>query len=284
MNLTLKKFDENDIPQLINLSNSVGWDYCEAEIQTILCSGNIYGHINENNDIISSGAIITYDQKISSIGMVIVDNKYRSRGLGREVVDACIRLNVEPIPIMLISTKEGEFLYKKMGFKSISCVRKLLCDKYVPLNNCLVNNNYIVEPYQESDLLEVNQLDSKAFGANRIRFLKERIRQAVNRLVVRDKYNKIIGFGLSIETPINLILGPIIAINDEVANLLIYELSNKHQGLIRVDTLEEKREFCNNLKKQGFNEVASPPVMIFNDLELPSRNHQLYTIAAQVFG
>ncbi|WP_205439624.1 hypothetical protein [Peribacillus alkalitolerans] len=42
----LESFDETDIPQLISLSDSIGWDYDQHEIRTILSSGRIFGHIN----------------------------------------------------------------------------------------------------------------------------------------------------------------------------------------------------------------------------------------------
>ena len=42
--LQLVLFDENDIPGLIDLSDSVGWDYDEYEIRTVMMSGKIFGH------------------------------------------------------------------------------------------------------------------------------------------------------------------------------------------------------------------------------------------------
>ncbi|WP_322741753.1 hypothetical protein [Fictibacillus phosphorivorans] len=67
-----ERFDHNDVLGLIELSSSVGWDYDEGEINTILLSGNIYGHKNPKGKIVSSAAIIPYDTNLASIGMVIV--------------------------------------------------------------------------------------------------------------------------------------------------------------------------------------------------------------------
>jgi len=77
--LKLVEFDKNDVLGLVELSTSVGWDYDEQEIRTILSSGKIYGHKNAVGKIVSSAAIIPYDTDLASIGMVIVNEEYRGR-------------------------------------------------------------------------------------------------------------------------------------------------------------------------------------------------------------
>ena len=42
--LKIVQFEENDIPCLINLFKSIGWDYDQNEIKTVMTSGKIYGH------------------------------------------------------------------------------------------------------------------------------------------------------------------------------------------------------------------------------------------------
>jgi hypothetical protein len=107
--LELVQFDKCDIEALIELSASVGWDYDEYEIKTVMSSGSIYGHKNAEGKIVSSAAVIPYDNYLASIG-------YGGLGLGKEATQKCIDFASRNASIMLIATEEGKPLYEKMDF------------------------------------------------------------------------------------------------------------------------------------------------------------------------
>lgn len=279
----IEKFDALDIPGLINLSNSVGWDYDQDEITTVMSSGRIYGHKNDEGEIISSAAIIEYGPKLASIGMVIVSQEYKGMGLGRKATQKCL----DSIPIsttaMLIATEEGKPMYEKMGFHSIDSVHKFLSDSYEPL---ITSSNQIsnIKPLCKKEISPLINLDIEAFGDTRRTFLINRINQSKEALVVKSLDGKIIGYGLSIQGPVNLILGPIVAPDSQTALLIIDQLSRYHQGKLRIDVPSGNDDFISKLENLGFSKVSQPPIMIKNSNVLPSRNNTLYGIAAQIFG
>ncbi|MGG0454623.1 GNAT family N-acetyltransferase [Bacillus mycoides] len=281
--INLVALEEHDIPGLIALSAAVGWDYDKDEIQTVMSSGKVYGHKNKEGKIVSSAAIIPYGSSLASIGMVIVHQNYRGKGLGRKVTQKCLDSVSDDTTVMLIATDEGKTMYESMGFCSIDCVHKYLCDSYLSVKP---DNNLDMEitPMREENLPQVVKLDKNAVGEERKTFLIHRIKQAKEALVVKDSNGTIIGFGLSILGPINLILGPIVAPNDHIASLLIDKLANNHQYKLRIDIPSGNESFMFNLEKNGFSKVSQPPIMIKNSKHLPSRNKTLYGIAAQIFG
>ncbi|WP_231687660.1 hypothetical protein [Bacillus sp. CHD6a] len=63
----IEVFQERDIPGLIELSASVGWDYDKNEIQTIMSSGKVYGYKIDEGVIVASAAIIPYGVNLASI-------------------------------------------------------------------------------------------------------------------------------------------------------------------------------------------------------------------------
>ncbi len=280
---SLQQFDHSDIPGLISLSASVGWDYDAEEIKTVMAAGKVYGHRNVEGKIVSSAAIIPYDDSLASIGMVIVRDECRGMGLGRMVTQACIEAVYPETTIMLIATEQGKPLYERLGFRSISCVHKYLCDRYVPANS---QRSAEVEfiPYREEHFPHVVQLDRNAVGADRSSFLKHRIAQAKECYLVKDQRGTMVGYGLSVEGPVNLILGPIAAPTVEIATHLLDKLAFQHQGKLRIDVPGGNEEFLPLLMKRGFQKASQPPVMIRNAKQLPARNGALYGIAAQVFG
>lgn len=68
--LSLVEFDHGDDSGLVELSASVGWDYDEHEIGTVMAIGKIFGHKNTEGKIVSSAAINRYDSNLASVGMV----------------------------------------------------------------------------------------------------------------------------------------------------------------------------------------------------------------------
>ncbi|WP_088035051.1 GNAT family N-acetyltransferase [Evansella clarkii] len=281
--LTLVQFENKDISGLVELSASVGWDYDEQEIGTVMASGKIFGHKNAEGKIVSSAAIIKYDGNLASIGMVIVNNDFRGLGLGKEVTQKCIDYFSNELSVMLIATAEGKPLYKKMGFKAVDSVHKFLCDTY-DVTKSIVNNNFTVESCTESDFNEIIKLDEAAFGNKRSHFLHQRIKQSKQCLAVKDSEGNIIGYGLSVSGPVNLILGPVVAPNTHIAALILDNLAYGHQGKLRIDVPSGNDEFMLFLENKGFVKVSTPPVMLINAAELPFRNNTLFAIAAQVFG
>ncbi|AJK89684.1 GNAT family N-acetyltransferase [Lysinibacillus fusiformis] len=281
--LELVELDQYDILGLIELSASVGWDYDEYEIRTVMSSGKIFGHKNTTGKIVSSAAIIPYDTNLASIGMVIVNKEYRGLGLGKKVTQKCIDSVSKDTSIMLISTEDGKPLYETLGFITVGFVQKFLSNSYIHTET-FNNQDITIEKYNENDFNKIVELDSGAFGDMRKSFLFNRIKQSKQCLVARNQKGKIIGFGLSILGPINLILGPIVAPDSQTAAMIIDKLAINHQGKLRIDVASSNNELMFFLQKSGFVKVSEPPLMIKNSLNMPYRNKELFAIAAQIFG
>lgn len=281
--LHLVQFEKQDIPGLIDLSQSVGWDYDEREIGTVISSGTIFGHKNSKGKIVSSAAIIPYESGTASIGMVIVDEIYRGMGLGKEATQKCIDSVPDTSSIMLISTPEGRNLYEKMGFTPVSSVHKFFCENYPPPAE-LNFSGVILEDFKEMDFNHVVKIDERAFGAGRSVFLRHRLRQAAKCIVAKNSTGDVIGYGAAVSGPENVILGPIAAPDRKIASLLTDRLASLHHGKLRIDVPEGNKEFMQFLMQRGFRRVSNPPIMVIGSTSMPARNQTLFGIAAQVFG
>lgn len=284
MPFNLERLKRNDIPDLIALSQSVGWDYDREELEMTFSSGIIFGHKNKDGQVISSAAVIPYGQILASIGLVIVHREYRGAGLGKSVTKACINAVSSQVPLMLIATQEGQPMYESLGFKKVSSVHKFMCDQFISTYDTLRENLYEIKPYSSNDFAHIVKLDENAVGANRSDFLKVRIHQSKECFIVKDLTGHTLGFGMSIQTPQNLILGPLVAPHDYIAELLVCKLAEGYQGKLRVDVPTGKKEFMDFLIKHGFKEINQPPIMILHANHLPPRNGHLYGIASQAFG
>ncbi|MCM3592608.1 GNAT family N-acetyltransferase [Brevibacillus borstelensis] len=284
--LRLDELASGDIPGLIELSASVGWDYHEAELATLIAAGRVFGHRDDQGKVYSSAAIVPYGETLASIGMVIVHPECRGMGLGKQVTQACIDAasTSADTALMLIATPEGKPMYESMGFVSVDCVHKYLCEAYQRHRASFDTGDTFVEKLTGEHLEQIVELDKAAVGADRRRFLIHRIQQAQNGVVLKRQDGAVIGYGLSVEGPVNLILGPIVAFDLQGAKQIVEQLASGYQGKLRIDVPSGHEEFLVFLEQCGFQKASQPPIMIRNAEKLPERNGRLYAIAAQAFG
>ncbi|PEC87218.1 GNAT family N-acetyltransferase [Bacillus cereus] len=283
LKIRVERLREEQIGDIVSLSSYIGWDYNREEIETIFNAGIVYGVWNEREELIASAAIILYEETLVSIGMVIVHPDYKGRGIGKAIMNSCMNSVSAHTPIMLIATDEGKPLYEKLGFRAVSYVSKYICNSYNVNDYCVRNEDYMMD-YEEGDLEKIIKIDEYAFGTNRKEFLKKRIMQSEQSIVVKDKEQNVLGYGLSIQTSENKIIGPVVAKNDEMAMRIVHDLAKGHNGKLRIDVLEGKKDFMKVLEIIGFKKVNTPPIMMKNSNRLLKRNSELYSIAAQIFG
>ncbi|PFN26634.1 GNAT family N-acetyltransferase [Bacillus cereus] len=283
LEMRVERLRKEKIEDIVALSSYIGWDYNREEIETICNSGIVYGVWNERKELIASAAIILYGETLGSIGMVIVHPDYKGRGIGKAITDSCIKSVSTQTPIMLIATDEGKPLYEKLGFRAVSYVSKYICNSYNVNHKCAENEEYMMD-YEEGDLEEIIKIDEYAFGTNRKEFLKKRIIQSEQCIVVKDNKQNVLGYGLSIQTPENKIIGPVVAKHDAMAMRIVHNLAKGHNGKLRMDVPEGKKDFMNQLEVFGFQKINTPPIMMKNSDQFLKRNGELYSIAAQIFG
>lgn len=283
LEMRVERLRKGRIEDIVALSSYIGWDYNREEIETVLNTGIVYGVVNEREELIASAAIILYGETLASIGMVIVHPDYKGRGIGKIITDSCVKSVSTQTPIMLIATDEGKVLYEKLGFRAVSYVSKYICNSYNANYHCIGNEEYIVN-YEERDLEGIIQIAEDAFGTNREEFLKYRIIQSEQCIVTKDAQQNVLGYGISIQTPENKIIGPIVAKNDKMAMRMVHYLVREHNGKLRIDVPEGKKDFMKELEIIGFKKVNTPPIMMKNSDKLLKRNNELYSIAAQIFG
>lgn len=276
--LKIEALSKNDSEDIVLLSERLGWDYSEKEIDVILNSGYLLGHRNQERKVISTAAIFPY-KRIASLGIVMVDPLYRKMGLATQLVYRCIS-KVPNIPIMLVATEEGKRLYEKLGFVTVAILNKLVATEYK--NHSLFEMEGI-QPINKDDIEEILRLDKEAFGADRNRFLRFRIQQATYSVMLHNQEGKIIGFALGVQTPDILVIGPVVAPDEVFAYQLINYIATKHRGPMRIDIPSEHRKLSDHLLRCGFKIERNPPVMLFNSIELPSRKH-IFALTAQAYG
>lgn len=282
----LHKLSNTHITDLIALSDSVGWDYDEAEVRTILSIGTVFGHKDRSENLLSCAAIIPYEDKLASIGMVIVHPSARGMGLGRELMKECMAAVPSDTTIMLIATPEGEPLYNSLGFQTVSRIRKFIAESFTPEMSAPQEaaNDFEISPMQPTDFASIVKLDETALGSRRTHFLEARMHQATVCVVAKNRAGLIVGYGFAVQGPVNLITGPIVARDADMATRILCRLTHGHTSRVRIDVPDHQIAFHSFLEKSGFRQVSHPPVMVANADSLPPRDGTYWAIGAQIYG
>ncbi len=284
-------FSLNDLTDLRRLSLGEDWPHSIEDWQTIISSGEVFGHRDATGRILSSAAVIPYGPpgapQLAALGMVIVDSTARRRGLGRALVQEAIGwagARTPAVPLSLIATQVGLPLYEKLGFRTVEMLHKFVRPagaKDLPEPLQLMGRE--VRELAGDDLERLVALDTAAFGCLRQGFLEQRSRQAqTGRLLLQD--GLAVGYGLLVRQGPLSVLGPLVAPDDEAALAILTGLMAGANGPFRIDLPARQRKLFPALEAMGFTEDDVPPIMLRGTDSLPGEQRHYYAIAAQAFG
>lgn len=127
-------------------------------------------------EIVGIGALIKHEQS-AWLGHIIVDQQYRGRGIGKQIVQELMQLaetnNVKSIN--LIATALGMPVYQKAGFRNISNYHFFRKVRSVYQGD--ISENII--PAQQKYYAEILTLDRKVTGENRAKLITNHLDKAV---------------------------------------------------------------------------------------------------------
>lgn len=99
------------------LSTEAGWNQTTADWHRLLRLGRGFGVAERGGPLVASAVILPYDSALAWISMVLVNARWRRRGLASilmdEALDACRRLGRTAF---LDATPDGTEVYRQLGF------------------------------------------------------------------------------------------------------------------------------------------------------------------------
>ncbi|WP_249705440.1 GNAT family N-acetyltransferase [Bacillus zhangzhouensis] len=282
-NVIQRSLTLGDIPDLIALSKEVDWpDYNAEELTSLLTNGHFTGFTTTDGQVISCAGLFQYD-RVASIGAVIVSETHRGLGLARKMIDTLLRQSDQSVPVVLTATAQGQPVYEKIGFHTAGYIHTYKAQKTNP-SALRVSGKIDLSPAGETHLPSIEALDEKGAGTNRASFLKKRMERAAFRLIAKDEHHEITGFAFGVETPANLMIGPLAANDEQTALSLIQSLISSYSGAIRLDMQEETAERLHtSLIEAGFTKTNKAHFMMIRGKEKQNDPALLYFLAAQAF-
>ena len=163
-NRMLRLLSERDLPDLMALKASAGWNQTEAEWLLFLrlepngCFG-----IEADGRIVSSATCFCYGEQLAWIGMVLTLPEYRKRGYARRLTQAALDYAGKRT-MRLDASDFGRPLYESLDF-----VEECQVDRW---RRAPASVGPLIEPVCEPGSYDP-LFDSRVFGANRSKLLSE---------------------------------------------------------------------------------------------------------------
>ncbi|MFP7209719.1 GNAT family N-acetyltransferase [Bacillus safensis] len=282
-NVVQRTLTLDDIPDLIALSKEVDWpDYNADELTSLLTNGYFTGFSTTDGQVISCAGLFQYD-KAASIGALIVSETHRGLGLARKMIDTLLRRSDQSVPVVLTATVQGQPVYEKIGFQTAGYIHTYKAQSTNP-SAFRVSGGIHLSPADEADLPSIEALDEKGSGTNRSSFIRKRMDRASFRLIAQNEHHETTGFAFGIETPANLMIGPLAANDEQTALTLIQSLISSYSGAIRIDMQEETAEHLHEtLVEAGFTKTNVAHFMMIRGKEKLNDPALFYFLASQAF-
>lgn len=281
-NLQLRLMSQEDIPFAMKVKAMANWNQLEADWELLLEAsreGNFVAlYAGKEVGTVTS---LTYQDRFSWIGMVLVDPAYRNLGIGRALVETAISAVKSKVTIRLDATPQGMKLYTSLGFQVEAELLRVerIDDRPLPVP---VSKYRLVD---SSALEKILKFDPAVFGADRATVLRHLQAKAPDYACYLERHGQLVGYcfgrsGCHFEH-----IGPIIAqhITDARELLLSAMVSNQSKSVI-LDVYAGHQPWLNELQGLGFV-IQRPFIRMYRGVLKEAGNIGLqYAIAGPELG
>jgi len=264
--VTIRLLKSKDANFVVELTRQEEWGYLPKDVRRCLelepkgCfiaeqDGKRVGHVFS----ISYGAM-------GWIGLLIVRQSYRGRGIGTALMRAAINYlrSISVETIRLEAVPRAIMLYQRLGFKrEFDSLR--FCKEWKHGGTLLKGKVEKIHQIKNVELEELAEFDAKCFGANRLKVLQN-IYRVFPQLCLIARDSAIIGYIMSRKTERGYWLGPWVCDEKhlEVARELIVYLLTMVKGNfeLRVGTPAPNTSGIQLLEELGFS-LTSKSIRMF---------------------
>src|SRR4030081_425511 len=220
-----------DLPAAQALSREVNWPHRLEDWQFVHSVGQgLVAYSGEQ--LVGTAMWWTFGNRIARVGMVALYAGAQCSGIGRALMLTTLDRMTDRT-VLLSTTKEGETLYRQLGFQGIgSVVQHQGASFPAPLLPLRAGER--IRPLGRNDLAPLVELDAAACGAPRESLIAALI--ANGEVVVLDDAGEMVGFALYRRFGRGHVIGPVVARDTASAKALIAHWIGSNAGMfMRID-------------------------------------------------
>lgn len=275
--LQVVPFQERHLVGGLALSQAVSWPYRAEDWSFAAALGRGFV-VEADGRVVGTALWWPYGDDFASTGMIIVAAEAQRRGIGARLMDAVLA-DAAGRSIMLVSTSEGEALYRRLGFVPCGQVEQrqavlAAAPKAVP--------GAATRKAVPDDYLAILALDRAASGMDRSRLIEALVEMADLRVIERD--GRVSGYGCIRRWGRGQVIGPVVAGDVADAKALVAALAANHVGsFVRMD-VTVGGGLGDWLDKMGLPQVDRALVMVRGKAPQPAPGTSLFALTNQSLG
>lgn len=281
--LRLRLLTREDLLFADSVRGLAGWNQTLADWERFLTTAPDGCFLAEWNGMPAGTATtITYSPALAWIGMVLVHPDYRRRGIGRALLEHCIKHLRERgvCCIKLDATAAGKQVYDGLGFKDEWTMTRW---EHAAAHWPAVESSSGIQRVGDIDMVE--PLDSEAFGVSRRMILEPLVRQSRSALEFEDERGRVVAYGLLKEGSSALYLGPVVAASaDAGAQLADALLARAESRKVYWDIPDENATAVQHARSRGFTPQRTLTRMYLGENATPGNPQQQFAIAGPEVG
>jgi GNAT superfamily N-acetyltransferase len=209
------RLTHDDLEQAVALSRGVGWNQTPADWARLLrlAPDGVFGAF-EAGRLVASSSVVAYGNALAWVGMMIVDEGHRGRGLGKRLLDAALASpTLAPGAIVgLDATDLGAPLYRRRGFVDVEPI-----DRWGGvLGAATAPEGTDVRVAAAADLVRLAAWDAARTGIDRRALVADLLRASVPDAWLATRDGDVVGYGALRPGRTHHHLGPLLA-EDEAA-------------------------------------------------------------------
>ncbi len=277
--ITIRKMEPRDRDTAVRLSQAESWAHRREDWDFHCRFGRGWVACTPDGSIVGTGLWWPYGSELGTVGMVLVDERYRGHGLGRRLMEAIFE-DAGPRTFRSVWTRSGLNLSRAMGFRQVGEVQQW---QGVPSPAALEQPAGLsLREVDDTVLPLLCELDEAAFGARRLELLRAILEQGS--CVLAEKDGQPVGFGLIRPAGRGMVIGPVVAPNEEVAKVLVSWLLSFGTSLTRIDIPAHATELAEFLRQSDLTLVDIAPVVMRGEPLADNQATRTYAIASQSLG
>lgn len=278
---TITEIDESSLPLLHELAVSVFWPHRARDIELFVNLGRGYIACDEIGRPLGSAMYFPMGDDFAQCGMMVVTPRLQAQGVGRRLLRRILR-DCEGRDLRLTATRSGYRLYEMAGFSPVAEITQHQgVARHVTLPE--VPKDYTTRDLTADDLPALAALDKAAYGADRLSILEALVEKSSGRVIEVNGEPR--GFALSRNFGKGVVIGPIVADDEQSAKRLAAELMAPHEGkFLRCDTWNDFEDFRAFLSAVGLGLFDTVTEMYLPNARRSSSAPRLFAMASHSLG
>jgi GNAT superfamily N-acetyltransferase len=241
--LAIVTLGADDAREGLLLSAEAHWNQNEADWRFFLTRGSVFGVRDVDQRLIATAALLPYASANAWIGMVLVTQNWRRRGLATKLLDACLEAAAKQgLTTWLDATPAGATVYGPLGFAPTLELRRL---RFAGSASRATTTAKLPVNGRLDDLVA---RDRGAMGFDRSALLGELARRPGSQLISHGNAMGLIRGGRTARQ-----LGPLFADSIASATALVETVVQAETNPVLIDVVSDHQEFLENLTATGWN-------------------------------